>query len=174
MRGRAPGPAVRNGLRDAAHGGYHERMPLEVSAVLEARGPATAIELSDAQVDELGGGGRAPVRVTIGGRSARLRLARMGGKNLIGLSKAARDELGVGIGDRVTALIELDDAERTIEVPEDLAAALDADPRVRAAFDALAPSHRKESVRAVAEAKRPETRARRIAAAVERVRQTLG
>lgn len=149
-------------------------MSLEVSTVLEAQGPATAIELSDAQVEALGGGGRAPVRVTIGERSARLRLARMGGKNLIGLSKAARAELGVEIGDRVTALIELDTAERTIEVPEDLAAALDADPRVRSAFDALAPSHRKENVRSVVEAKRPETRERRIAAVVERVRQTLG
>ncbi|WP_449280768.1 YdeI/OmpD-associated family protein [Leucobacter sp.] len=149
-------------------------MSLEVSTVLEAQGPATAIELTDAQVEELGGGGRAPVRVTVGERSARLRLARMGGRNLIGLSKAARGELGVEIGDRVTALIELDTAERTIEVPEDLAAALDADPRVRAAFDALAPSHRKENVRSVVEAKRPETRERRIAAVVERVRQALG
>ncbi len=45
--------------------------------------------------------------------------------------------------------------------------------RVRAAFDALAFSHRKEHVRAVVEAKRPETRARRIAAAVEKVRAGL-
>jgi len=149
-------------------------MSLEVSTVLEPQGPATAIELSDAQVEALGGGGRAPVRVTIGDRAARLRLARMGGKNLIGLSKAARAELGVEIGDSVTALIELDAAERTVEVPEDLAAALDADPRVRSAFDALAPSHRKENVRSVVEAKRAETRERRIAAVVDRVRQTLG
>jgi hypothetical protein len=145
-------------------------MSLEVSTVLEPQGPATAIELSDAQVEALGGGRRAPVRVTIGDRAARLRLARMSGKNLIGLSKAARAELG----DSVTALIELDSAERTVEVPEDLAAALDADPRVRSAFDALAPSHRKENVRSVVEAKRAETRERRIAAVVDRVRQTLG
>ncbi|HVH22119.1 MAG TPA: YdeI/OmpD-associated family protein, partial [Pseudonocardia sp.] len=80
---------------------------------------------------------------------------------------------GVAIGDAVTASIELDDAERVLEVPDDLRAALDADPRVRAAFDALAYSHRKEHVRAVVEAKRPETRTRRIAAAVEKLRSGL-
>ena len=77
---------------------------------------------------ELGGGKRAPVRVTIGERTVRLRLAGMGGKNLIGLSQAARKELGVAIGDAVTATVELDDAERVLEVPDDLGAALDADP----------------------------------------------
>lgn len=141
-------------------------MTLRITATLEAQGPATAIELTDAQVDELGGGRRAPVVVTVGSRTARLRLAVMGGRNLIGLSKAARAELGVEIGDTVDATIALDAAPREVAVPDDLAAALDADPGVRAAFDALPPSHRKEHVRAVTEAKRPETRQRRIAAAV--------
>ncbi len=144
-------------------------MALTIRTVLEPSGPATAIELTDAQVDELGGGKRAAVRVTIGGRSARLRLAVMGGQNLIGLSKAARAELGVEIGDEVEALIELDDAPREIEVPDDLAAALAAVPGAREAFDALAPSHRKEHVRAVLEAKKPETRERRVAACVAKV-----
>lgn len=141
-------------------------MTLRLTATLERQGPATAIELTDAQVAELGGGKRAPVRVTIGSRTARLRLAVMGGRNLIGLSKAARAELGVDFGDTVAAAIELDADPREVEVPADLAAALDADPPVRAAFDALPPSHRKEHVRAVTEAKRPETRERRIAAVV--------
>ncbi len=144
-------------------------MALQIHTVLEPAGPATAIELTEAQVAELGGGRRAPVRVTIGDRSARLRLAVMGGRNLIGLSKAARAELGVEIGDTVTAVVELDTAERVLDVPDDFAAALDADPRVRAAFDRLPYSHRKEHIRAIVEAKRPETRQRRIAAAVARL-----
>lgn len=145
-------------------------MALQIHTVLEPVGPATAIELTDAQVVELSGGRRAAVSVTVGDRTARLRLAVMGGKNLIGLSKAARAELGVAIGDTVTAVIELDAAERSVEVPEDLAAALDADPQLRAAFAALPYSHRKEHVRAITEAKRPETRARRVAAAIEMLR----
>ncbi|MBN9175904.1 MAG: DUF1905 domain-containing protein [Microbacterium sp.] len=140
-------------------------MTLHVRTTLPKNGPATAIELTDAQVEELGGGKRAAVVVRIGAREARLRLGVMGGKNLIGMSKAARAELGVEIGDTVEASIEVDAAEREITVPDDLAAALDA-AGVRAAFDALAPSRRKEVVRGVAEAKQAATRERRIAAAV--------
>ena len=74
--------------------------------------------------------------------------------------------VGVEIGDTVEASIDLDSAEREITVPDDLAAALDAD-GLRAAFDALAPSRRKEIVRGVTEAKQAATRERRIAAAVD-------
>jgi hypothetical protein len=155
-------------------GRWHDRsVSLRIRTVLPAQGPATAIELTDAQVEDLGGGKRAAVRVTIGDRSARLRLGVMGGRNLIGLSKASRAELGVEIGDTVDALVELDAAEREVDVPDDLAAALDADPRVRAAFDALAFTHRKEHVRAVTEAKQAATRERRIAATVDKVRSSL-
>lgn len=142
-------------------------MSLTVHTTLEPTGPATAIVLTEAQVDELGGGKRAAVRVTIGERSARLRLASMGGCFMIGMSKAARKELAVEIGDTVDATIELDDAERTVDLPEDLAAALNADPAVRAAFDALSYTKRKEYARGVAEAKRAETRERRVAAVVD-------
>lgn len=141
-------------------------MTLHIHATLAPVGPATALELSDAQVSELGGGARAAVRVTVAGRSARLRLARMGGRNLIGISKAARAELGVEIGDTVDAEVVLDTAERAVEVPPELATALDAAPGARAAFDALSVTRRKELARGVADAKRPETRERRIAAAV--------
>jgi hypothetical protein len=146
-------------------------MALQIHTVLEPVGPATAIELTDDQVVELGGGKRPPVRVTIGDRTARLRLAVMGGRNLIGLSKAARVELAVEIGDEITATIELDAAERVVEVPPDLAAALAAEPPLRTAFEALSFTHRKEHVRAITEAKRPETRARRVAATLDLLRR---
>lgn len=108
--------------------------------------------------------------MTIAGRTARLRLGVMGGRNLIGMSKAARAELGVEIGDEVEATIDLDTDEREVDVPDDLAAALDAEPQVRAAFDALAPSRRKEVARSVVDAKKSETREKRIAAAVDSLR----
>ncbi|THE07315.1 DUF1905 domain-containing protein [Microbacterium oleivorans] len=145
-------------------------MMLHVHTVLPKNGPATAIELTDDQVEALGGGKRAAVVVTIGDRSARLRLSVMGGKNLIGMSKAARAELGVEIGDEVDAAIDLDSNERAVELPGDLEAALDAEPQVRAAFDALAPSRRKEIVRSVVDAKKAETREKRVAAAVDGLR----
>lgn len=145
-------------------------MTLNVRTTLAPVGPATAIELTDAQVAELGGGKRPPVRVTIGDRTARLRLAVMGDCNLIGLSKASRAELGVEIGDTVQARIELDDAERTVDVPDDLATALDTEPGLRAAFDALSFTKRKEYARGLTEAKRAETRERRLRAVIDGLR----
>lgn len=135
---------------------------LTVQQRLDPFGPAAAIVLSDDEVAALGGGKRAAVRVTIDGRSARLRLAVMGGQNVIGLSKAARAELGVETGAEVTAQIALDEAPREVEVPEELAVALAGDPEAGAAYQRLAFTHRKEYAVWVAEAKRPQTRTRRV------------
>lgn len=143
---------------------------LRIHTILPAGGPATAIVLTDEQVESFGAGKAFPVAVTIGDRTARLRLSRMGGRNLIGLSKASRAELGVEIGDEVDAVIRLDAAERTVDEPAELTAALDADPALRAAFDALAYSARKEHARAIAEAKQEATRERRLAKIVESLR----
>ena len=140
---------------------------LTFTAPLEPRGPAGAFVLTDEQVQALGGGRKAfPVNLTVNGATFPLRLARMGGENLIGLRKDVRQAAGLDLGDVVTVEITADEAERTVDVPEDLAAALAADPVVDAAFAALAYSHRKEYVRWVTEAKKAETRATRIAKTV--------
>ncbi|MGK9221885.1 MULTISPECIES: DUF1905 domain-containing protein [Microbacterium] len=143
---------------------------LQLHTTIHARGPAAAILLSDEQVAALGSVKNPPVVVTIGDRVARLRIARMGGENMLGLSKAARAELGVEIGDEVEVEIALDAAERTVEVPPALAEALAADPAAKAAFDALAYSRRKEIARSIAEAKQEATRDRRLEKALAELR----
>ncbi|WP_282847631.1 YdeI/OmpD-associated family protein [Microbacterium oxydans] len=143
---------------------------LRLHTVLTGRGPAAAILLTDDQVASLGAGKAFPVAVTIGGRTARLRVARMGSENMIGFSKAVRADLGLDIGQEIDAVIRVDSAERTVEVPPELAAALDADPALRSAFDALSYSVRKEHARSVAEAKQEATRERRIAKIVDALR----
>ncbi|WP_324014001.1 YdeI/OmpD-associated family protein [Microbacterium sp. JZ37] len=143
---------------------------LQLHTTIHARGLAAAILLSDEQVAALGSVKNPPVVVTIGDRVARLRIARMGGENMLGLSKAARAELGVEIGDDVEVEIALDAAERTVEVPPALAEALAADPAAKAAFDALAYSRRKEIARSIAEAKQEATRDRRLEKALAELR----
>ncbi len=143
---------------------------LRLHTTLEGRGPAAAIILTDEQVASFGAGKAFPVAVTIDGRTARLRLARTGGQNMIGFSKAVRAELGVEIDQEVDVVVGLDSAEREVEVPPALSAALDADPALRAAFDALSYSVRKEHARTVAEPKQDATRARRVAKIVEALR----
>ncbi|KYH44529.1 YdeI/OmpD-associated family protein [Branchiibius sp. NY16-3462-2] len=139
---------------------------LKLSTELVARGPAAAIVLTDDQVAGLSSKKVFPVTVTIGDRSFAGRVARMGGENLVGLSKAAREQLQVQVGQHVEVTLSPDDAPRTVELPPELAAALDQDPAARAAFDALSMSRQKELARTVAEAKKPETRARRLEAAL--------
>ncbi len=111
---------------------------------------------------------RAPVRVTINGHTFRTTIARMGGRTFVGLNREARDGTGVAAGDRVTVELEPDDEPRIVELPPDLAAALDAD--LRAFFDSLSYTHRKEYVRWIEGAKRAETRGARIEKAVAMLR----
>jgi bacteriocin resistance YdeI/OmpD-like protein/uncharacterized protein DUF1905 len=144
---------------------------ISLAMALEPRGPAAAFVLSDEQVAAVGGGRKAfPVRVTVNGTTLPLRLARMGGENLIGLARAVRDQAGLTIGSTYHVVIAGDEETRTVEVPSDLAAALAEDEQARTAFDTLANSHRKEFVRWVAEAKREATRAQRVAKTLEMLR----
>jgi hypothetical protein len=144
---------------------------LRLTATLEPRGPAGAFVLTDDQVAALGGGKKTfPVRVSVNGTTLALRLARMGGENMIGLARAVREQAGVQIGSSYTVEIVPDAGDRPVTVPEDLAGALATDPDVEAAFAALAYSHRKEFVRWVTEAKRETTRAERVGKTVDMVR----
>jgi len=81
----------------------------------------------------------------------------------------ASQQLAKAPGDRLVVELERDDEERRVDVPDDLASAL-VQAGEREAFDRLSFSHRREYVAWIDEAKKPETRARRIAQTVERVR----
>ncbi len=128
---------------------------------------ATGIEVPADVVEQLSSGKRPKVVVTIRGYSYRSTVAVMGGRYLIALAAAHREKAGVAGGDRVRVTVELDTADRTVEVPKDFAAAMRKTAGTRAAFDALSYTHRKEHVRAIEDAKKPETRARRIAKAID-------
>lgn len=144
---------------------------LRRDAALVPMGPAGAFVLTDDEVALVGGGAKAfPVQLSVNGHTFALRLSRMGGQNLIGLRREVRDAAGLTLGDVVAIEVTQDTTPREVEVPADLAAALDADQTVRAAFDALAYSHRKEFVAWVTGAKRAQTRHNRVAQAVEMVR----
>jgi hypothetical protein len=113
--------------------------------------------------ETFGVGNLVPVVAVFDGRvTYRGSLAKTGGpRPVLLLRKDVRAELGKEPGDRIGVSLRLDDSPREVEVPSDLAAALDR-AGVGDRFGALAPSHRREFVRWVEEAKRPETRQRRI------------
>lgn len=99
-------------------------------------------------------------------------LAKMGGEYAILLLRSdVRAELGVEPGDTVHVRLELDTAPRVVELPEDVAALVAANPDAAATWERLAPSQRREYVTWIEEAKRPETRQRRVEQTIAKLAQ---
>jgi bacteriocin resistance YdeI/OmpD-like protein/uncharacterized protein DUF1905 len=128
---------------------------------------ATGIQVPDEIVDGLGAGKRPAVRVTLRNYTYRTTIAPMGGSYWIGVSAEHRANAGVAAGDTLDVGVEVDDAPRTVDVPDDLAAALDADPSARAFFDSLSFTNQNTYVLWVTDAKKPVTRAGRVEQTIE-------
>jgi hypothetical protein len=116
------------------------------------------------------GRARPPVKVTIRGHTWRTTPGVYDGVGLVVVNRSVKSATGVDAGDRVTVTMELDTEPRTVRLPADLRQALQEDDAA-AAFKSMSFTHRREYVEWIEEAKRPETRARRVAATVERVRE---
>ncbi len=96
------------------------------------------------------------------------------GRLHLGVHAATLERAEVRAGELVTITIARDDEPRPDdEVPRELAAALAKSARARAAWDELAPLHRREHAKHVAEARRPETRAARVAETVSKAAQNI-
>ena len=130
-------------------------------------GNNTGIEVPPEVVESFGAGKRPPVVVTVNGFEYRSTIAPMGGMFLIPYSSDKRAATGIRGGDPIVVDHELDTAPRTVDVPDDMAAALDATPGARVAWERLSPSHKKAHVTAIEGTKAAETRQRRIAKAIE-------
>jgi hypothetical protein len=142
---------------------------MRFSTTLFQSGNNTGIEVPPELVEQLGAGKRPPVLVTVNGFRYPSTIASMGGRFLIPFSSDKRAATGIAGGDAIEVELGLDAAPRVIEPTPDLAEALAANPDAAAAWERLAPSHRKAHVTAIEGAKAAETRARRVAAAVEKL-----
>jgi hypothetical protein len=120
---------------------------------------------------ELGLKGMPKIQATIAGVPYRGSLMPMGdGTYCLGVLKSIQATAGVGVGDTVEVVLELDTAPRTVEPPPDLAGILARDKRAAAAWDKLSFTNKKEMARSLEESKKPETRERRLNAAMQRLR----
>jgi uncharacterized protein YdeI (YjbR/CyaY-like superfamily) len=95
----------------------------------------------------------------------------MDGMFMLPLSAENRSAAGLAAGDEVEVEVELDTEPRVMAVPDDFAAALDAEPRARQTFDGLSYSLQRYHVEQVTGAKSDETRQRRIAKSVATLRE---
>jgi Bacteriocin-protection, YdeI or OmpD-Associated/Domain of unknown function (DUF1905) len=139
------------------------------AVVRSAAGGGALVALPAEAAEVFGTRARFPVRAMCNGVEYRGSTMPMGdGLFCLGLTKAVRAEAGVAIGDEIHVVVVRDTEDRVVEVPHDLAVALEK-ANLTAAFASLAFTHRKEFARWIVEAKRPETRQRRLGKAIEMI-----
>ena len=132
---------------------------------------ATGIQVPAEVVDHLGSSKRPPVRVTINGHTYRSTVAFMNGVFMLPISAENRMLANVSAGDEVEVEIEPDTQPREVSVPPDFLEALDRDVEAKRFFDGLSYSNKQRVVLSIEGAKTAETRVRRIAKAVESLRE---
>ena len=147
------------------------------TARLEPIERGTFVVIPTEVVDALGATGRTSVVGTIDGHPLRHQFMPytfegVGRQVIMAVNKATREAIGKRAGDTVELELERDERSRSadIEIPTELAEAFVREPAASAAFDALAPSRRREHADHVAAAKRPETRLRRAATVIAGLR----
>jgi hypothetical protein len=132
---------------------------------------ATGFQVPVDVVEAMGKGKRPPVRVTINGYTYRSTVAAYGDVYMLPLAAEHRGPAGVSAGDALEVDLELDTEPRVVDVPPDLAAALDDAPDAKQAFEALSYSNKRRITLAVEGAKAAETRQRRIEKSIAELQQ---
>jgi hypothetical protein len=132
---------------------------------------ATGMQVPPEVVESFGSGKRPKVSVTINGYTYRSTVAPMGGVFMIPVSAEVREGAGVVAGDEVEVELELDTAPREVEVPADLAEALEGDAEAKQFFESLSYSNKRWHVLQIEGAKSAETRQRRIAKSIALLRE---
>ena len=130
-------------------------------------GNNTGIEVPEEVLTALGRGRRVKVVATVNGYTYRTSVAPAMGRILMPFSSEHRAATGLSGGEEIEVDIVPDDAPREVQVPADLATALDAAPEAAAFFAGLSYTNRRLYVLWIEDAKKPETRAARVAKSVE-------
>jgi hypothetical protein len=148
------------------------RTVLKFRTTIELSGKtATGFEVPAEVVAQLGAGKKPKVKVTIGGHSYRSTVAVYGDKYMVPLAADNRNQAGVEAGEEIEVALEPDTEPRVVEVPEDFARALAAEPAARQTWDGLSYSNQRYHVLQIDGAKSEETRQRRIAKSIATLSQ---
>jgi hypothetical protein len=129
-------------------------------------GNNTGIVVPAQVIEQLGGGQRPSVLVSVNGYEYRNTVGVMGGQHMISISAAVRKDTGLKGADPIDVTLTLADAPREVIIPADFAAALAADEQAGAFFAKLSNSLRRYHVDTITAAKSAETRQRRIDKAI--------
>lgn len=140
------------------------------TTLLQSGKEATGIRVPSEIVESLGAGKVPAVVMNVNGYTYRSTVALMGGDYMVSFNAAHRAATGIRGGDELKIDMQLDTDPRTVDVPAELAAALDADPAARTTFDKMSNSNKGWHASQVAGAKTDETRQRRIAKSIAMLR----
>jgi hypothetical protein len=141
------------------------------AVIVQTGKTACGIEVPEAVVDALGGSKRPAVIVTLDHYTYRSTVAPMNGGFWVGVNSEHREASGLKGGDAVQVTLALDTAPRELEVPPELAAALEADVAAKVFFDGLSYSNRRVFTLSVEGTNNPETKARRVEKAIALMRE---
>jgi len=133
-------------------------------------GNATGIAVPEDVMAELTPARKTAVVATLNGYEYRTSVGWYRGAFMMPVSAEHRAGAGLAAGDPVEVTLELDDAPRVVVLPDDFAAALGSDAAASDAFAKLSYSNQNAHVLAINGAKTPETRTRRIASALQKLR----
>jgi Bacteriocin-protection, YdeI or OmpD-Associated len=143
---------------------------MDLDVIPTGKTTATVI-LTQEQVDTLRGSAgrsRVPVAITYEGQVFRTSISVYRGQWMMVVNQHMRDG-GLTPPGTYAVDVVMDQSDRVVDVPDDLAAAITA-AGLTAAWERQSYTNRKEFARGVVEAKKPETRLRRI----EKIVATLG
>ena len=120
---------------------------------------------------KLGLKGMPKIAAVIAGHPYRGSLMPMGdGTYCLGILKSIQEAVGVEFGDFITVDLELDTTPRVMEPPPDLAKAIAGNRAMAVNWEKLSFTNKKEMALSLTEAKKPETRERRLAAVLAKLR----
>ena len=138
-------------------------MKLEFKAIIQQHETKNAAFIEPPfDVLEVFGAKRVKVKTTFDGVDYRGSIVSMRGCYLLGLTQEIRQKIGKSFGDEVFVTVEKDLEERSVELPNDFAEAMNQNESAKATFQALSYTAQKEYAVWITSAKRPETRADRI------------
>lgn len=139
-------------IQNASGGGAFVEVPFDVEKAFGAKKPK--------------------VKALIEGVPYRGILTRMGGpSHILVILKSIREQVGKSFGNQVKVTVEADVEPRVLEIPKDLMKELKKDREAKAFFERLSYTHKREYVMWLTEAKKDETRQRRIAKTIERLKK---
>jgi len=119
---------------------------------------------------KLGLKGRPKIHAVIAGHPYRGSLMPTADGFCLGVLKAIQQSAGLGRGDTITVELDVDTAPRVIEPPADLAREIARDKKAAVSWEKLSYTNKREIAMSLEESKKPETRERRLAAGLARLR----